>query len=75
MPWICAFLVLFVATPTSAYAYLDPGTGTVLLQGAIAGVAGALLVVRTYWARITGLFRGSEAKRINASERFPEDHA
>jgi len=32
--------------------YLDPGSGSYLLQLLIAGALGALLAVRVYWSRI-----------------------
>jgi len=35
-----------------AYAYLDPGTGSMLLQGLIAGVATATPVVALYYQRL-----------------------
>jgi hypothetical protein len=42
---------LVVATGP-AYAYLDPGTGSILLQGLIAGVAGGLVAARLYWSKV-----------------------
>ena len=48
--------VLVVATaPTTAYAYLDPGTGSFILQMLVAGFLGAILYVKLAWAR-TRLF-------------------
>ena len=47
---------LSIASP--AYAYLDPGTGSMLLS-AVFGVAAAVaLAVKMFWYRIVGLFRG-----------------
>ena len=40
-----------------AYAYLDPTTGSILLQGLLAGLAGAVVVLRLYWARLKAFFR------------------
>jgi hypothetical protein len=40
-----------------AHAYLDPTTGSILLQGLLAGVAGLTVVLRLYWARIKAFFR------------------
>jgi len=37
-------------------AYLDPGSGSYLLQLLIAGLLGSLFVIRTYWSRIIGFF-------------------
>jgi hypothetical protein len=38
-------------------AYLDPGSGSFLLQLVIAGALGAALAIRMSWNRIKGLFR------------------
>ncbi|MDX1436005.1 MAG: hypothetical protein R3335_04295 [Anaerolineales bacterium] len=37
-------------------AYLDPGSGSILLQLIAAAALGGLIVLRTQWARIRGLF-------------------
>ncbi len=54
-----AFLVLLVlpwlAAPKTAQAYLDPGTGSILLQIIIGGVAGLGVVGKLYWHRLRGL--------------------
>lgn len=40
-----------------AHAYLDPGTGSIILQMLLGGFAGALFVLKLYWARFAGFFR------------------
>jgi hypothetical protein len=42
---------------TPAHAYLDPTTGSILLQGLLAGAAGLTVVLRLYWGRVRGFFR------------------
>lgn len=44
--------VIFASISTPAYAYLDPGTGSILLQGAIAAIATVGYVLKLYWYRI-----------------------
>jgi hypothetical protein len=39
-----------------AQAYLDPGTGTMIIQGLVAAVVGAFVVLKTYWGVIKGFF-------------------
>jgi hypothetical protein len=51
---VAALLALWTAP---AYAYLDPTTGSILLQGLLAGVAGVVVVLRLYWARLKAFFR------------------
>ncbi len=55
-------VVLFASTG-NAHAYLDPGTGAILLQGAIGAIAGALFVAKSYWWKIKTLlgFSSDEA--------------
>lgn len=53
--------VLFAA-PAALHAYIDPGTGSVLVQTLIATIVGALFVIKTWWHRIKNLF----AKRTDA---------
>lgn len=57
--------VLDPAAP--AHAYLDPATGSMMLQLLLGGVAGALVVLRLYWYRIKNsrLFRGWANKGVN----------
>ncbi len=37
--------------------YLDAGTGSMLVQMAVAGVAGVAVFAKVFWARLTGPFR------------------
>jgi hypothetical protein len=38
-------------------AYLDPGSGSFILQLLIASLVGAAFILKTYWRRINGYFR------------------
>lgn len=40
----------------TAYAYLDAGTGSMILQILLGGIAGAFVFVRMYWHRVKLLF-------------------
>jgi len=44
------FLVLCFIQP--AYAYLDPGTGSIIIQGLIGGLIAVGVVARLYWDRL-----------------------
>jgi hypothetical protein len=37
-------------------AYIDPGSGSMLLQMLLGGVAGVAVAVRMYWHRLRGFF-------------------
>jgi hypothetical protein len=45
-------LIVLLATAAPAYAYLDPGSGSMMVQLLLGGVAGAVVIVRLYWARL-----------------------
>jgi len=47
---------IFLLNPSNAHAYIDPGTGSYILQLIIAGLVGALYAVKLYWARIKLFF-------------------
>ncbi|MDP6620692.1 MAG: hypothetical protein QF754_00310 [Alphaproteobacteria bacterium] len=51
----CLLLAL-VLMPSPAWAYLDPGTGSIILQVLLGGVGGALVIGRLYWGRIKEFF-------------------
>ena len=36
----------------NVYAYLDPGTGSLIIQSAIAIIAGAFVTIRLYWYQL-----------------------
>lgn len=54
---LASFIILiFLSTTTTAHAYLDPGTGSLILQALIAGIAAALAAVKIFWLKITIFF-------------------
>jgi hypothetical protein len=53
--WASLGLVL---TAQPAWAYLDPGTGSLILQGLTAGVAGVLVVGKLYFAKLKSFLPG-----------------
>jgi hypothetical protein len=69
-------LVLFGLMPIDAHAYLDPGTGSYVLQLLVAGVLGSLFAIKMCWFRIKeffgGLFGGTSAENKDADSSAPE---
>ena len=49
-------------------AYLDPGSGSYLLQLLIAGIVGAAFAVRMSWGRIKSFFRRLFGKQASDDE-------
>jgi len=51
----------------TAHAYIDPGTGSYMLQMLLAGLLGALMAIKMFWRQITAWFssvfsRGSDTR-------------
>jgi hypothetical protein len=47
----CILLCLFAP---SAMAYIDPGSGSFLLQGLVAGILGLGVTLKLYWGKLFG---------------------
>ena len=59
-----AAMVLLLG-PGTAHAYLDPASGSMILQAVIGGVAAAAVAFRVYWGRIAaflGIGRTDESE-------------
>ncbi len=56
-----------------AYAYLDPGTGSYVLQIVIAAAAGAAFTLKLFWRRIKLHIGGVVSKRKGRREERPPD--
>ncbi len=56
---LAAAAVLLLYFPAQLSAYIDPGSGSMLLQAFVGGVAAVIVLTRTYWQRITAFMKGS----------------
>jgi len=59
---VISLLLLFSLVP-DAHAYLDPGTGSMLLQGLLAFLFAVVSTISIYWRRFKRLFRRSREDR------------
>ena len=58
-----ALFAVYVSLATPAYAYLDPATGSIIVQAIIGAVATWLLYTRAFMARVRDLFGKIGAKQ------------
>jgi len=58
---VLVVLLLLIFT-RDAHAYIDPGTGSYILQLIIAGLVGALFAVKIYWRKIKAFFSNPFSK-------------
>jgi methylmalonyl-CoA mutase N-terminal domain/subunit len=65
---IALALSLVLAAETRVDAYLDPGSGSMLVQLLLGGVAGAAVIMKLGWERFKGVFRSSKTKQTKPNE-------
>ena len=69
MSKLIAVTLLLVLLSSPAHAYLDPGTGSMIVQALVAGLAVASAAVAAFWTRIRRLFSG---RRKPADPEHPD---
>lgn len=66
-------LAFFLFSIRPAHAYLDPGSGSYILQLLIGGGVGALFAIKTFWGQIksffTSLFNRKKNKPSSATKK------
>ena len=58
--FVAGFLFISYASGP-LHAYLDPGTGSMLIQLALGGIVGGLAIVKLYWRRLKTLLGRRDA--------------
>jgi len=67
------FLLLMVISTRQAEAYIDPGTGSNVLQLILGGSLGTLFIMKRYWHSIIKLLTGKKSKDRNSEEKKKEE--
>ena len=76
LAWAILLICCVLCLPTTkVHAYLDPGSGSFVLQVLVASILGALVSLRLFWGRIIGLFKkgGREPTTLGSSTHPPEE--
>lgn len=66
-------LITFISYSASAFAYLDPGTGSIILQGLIAGLAAIAVSGKLFWSRIKGFLSKDSPDDVSKTDREEAD--
>jgi hypothetical protein len=70
---IILFATIILVWPINAWAYFDPGTGTLMIQALIGAIAMLGAGIGVYWKKIKNIFRGDGGKKAEATENSPDD--
>mgnify|MGYP001419705895 len=49
------YILTLIIFPTKAFAYLDPGTGSIILQAILGFIAATIASISIYWAKFKSL--------------------
>ncbi len=62
-------LLPLLVVPSTALAYLNPESGTMLIQALLGGLAGAAVLFRLYWMRIRAYFKPTAKAAVPETPR------
>ncbi len=65
-------LALLAVFSRPAHAYIDPSTGSYVLQILVAGFLGAMFALKVFWHRIVGLFQNLTSRSKPGAPSVPE---
>ena len=60
---ILKLILVLLVLSRPAMAYIDPGSGSMILQVILAGILGSLFAIKASWQKTTAFFRGLTGKR------------
>ena len=69
---LVVLVAMFFVPIAPAHAYLDPGTGSIILQGLIAAVTATAVTLGVYWQRIKGFFTTRSSTREEPDQDLDE---
>ena len=65
---LLVLILLSLVFPRPAHAYLDPGTGSLIIQVIVAALLGAAFTVKVYWQNIKTFFANRFSNKAQADE-------
>lgn len=65
---ICTFVFLFLSNK-SAFAYLDPGTGSIIIQAIIGVFLAGAITFRTWFGKLKNFIQNIKNKRHRKNEK------
>tara|TARA_B100000780_G_C20892217_1_gene355061 strand:- start:444 stop:656 length:213 start_codon:yes stop_codon:yes gene_type:complete len=63
------FIIIYFSFLSNAHAYIDPGSGSILLQALIGGLAAAGASLAVYWAKLKNFILKFKKKNIKEDDK------
>lgn len=55
--FLLQLILILLAIATPALAYIDPGSGSMILQVILAGILGSLFAIKVFWQKVVAFFK------------------
>ena len=62
------FLIYYFTAESNAYAYLDPATGSIIVQYIVAGLAACMAFMKNFWVKFKYFFNKKIKSKKNKEE-------
>ena len=72
MNFLLLLILFLVVVPTPALAYLDPGTGSYLIQILVGGGLGLTFIIKQYWSTIRSFFSKGKTDEKKSANKAAE---
>lgn len=67
--FLILFFILSIFLPEKALAYLDPGTGSIILQAIIGFIAASVTAISIYWSKFKSFISRLFGKKEKEEEK------
>ncbi|OGM11465.1 hypothetical protein A2Z22_00240 [Candidatus Woesebacteria bacterium RBG_16_34_12] len=68
LTFLVVFFIFLFFLPRQAQAYIDPGTGSYVVQIILAFILGGVFTLKLYWKKITKFLRKLFSKSTNTKD-------
>lgn len=65
---VLLYVVLLPLTSESVHAYIDPGTGSLIIQILIASAVGAAFLIKIFWGKVKAFLNNLFSKTKNGDD-------
>lgn len=70
---VLLLMTVFSVSTSPVYGYLDAGTGSIIAQMIIGGIAGFMVMLKLYWYRIKAFFSRSSSETSELDTEIDSD--
>ncbi len=65
---IYTLILLNIFSISNAYAYIDPGSGSIILQAILGAIAAGGLTIKIYWNKLKDFFKRKKTDKLDQKQ-------